>query len=409
MHPRSTRETMTPLPTLLFFVLALVAVLGYGGLLRLTFTSYYRGANDFFIPWRAVQLLLTEGRNPYGPDVTADIQRALFGHTRQPDEHQFDFAYPLILAPLLAPYTLLPYEWAQPLWQATIQTLLAAGLLLWYRTLHPARVAGRGTAVGTATLLLWGLTLYPAARAFLLGQIALLVFAAAVVALWALARGRDGTAGAALALVTVKPQLSFLAVPALLVLAWTSGRRQVLWGFGATFVGLLALSLALMPGWPLAFFQRLVEYQRYTSLGAASDSPSPLALLVRPFGSAAAAVEALGVVALLAVLFDALWRQRLAPAWPQVGNALLTVSAWIAPRAATTDQVLLLLPLLFLLRRRPRPVAMVVAGLVWAGLWLLFFTTVQGDQEQLIVRLPLPLIVLALWLSDRRMPSSSLG
>lgn len=401
MYPRSKAQIQAAFSQRLLLVFALSAVLSYGALLRLAFTSHSQGANDFFIPWRATQALLWDGQNPYSPEVTADIQRTLFGRTRQPDEHQFDFAYPLTLVPLLAPYTLLPYDWAQPLWQASIQALLAAGLLLWHRMWLPPTSVSSGAAVGTAALLLWGLTLYPTARAFLLGQVALLVFAAIVVALWALARGHDRTAGAALALATVKPQLSFLVVPALLVLAWTSGRRQVLGAFGATFIVLMALSLALMPTWPLAFFERLVEYQRYTSLGTASDSPSPLALLLRPLGPVAPSVEVLLVLTLLTVLFRGVWRQRRTPAWPSVGSALLTAGAWVAPRAATTDQTLLLLPLLFLLRCRSRLTTVVVAGLLWAGLWALFLATVQGDQEQLVLRLPLPFVVLALWLWDR--------
>ncbi|HYN90085.1 MAG TPA: glycosyltransferase family 87 protein [Ardenticatenaceae bacterium] len=238
-----TRTRHRLLPLLAGLAAALLVLLAYAAVLRLALTSSYRGANDFSIPWRATQALLWEGRNPYGPEVTAEIQQTLFDRTRGPEEHQFDFAYPLTLAPLLAPYTLFDYEWAQPLWQATLHLLLVGALLLWVRSWRddfPSPVA-------FAALALWTLSVYPAARAFLLGQVAVLVFAALALASWALVRRHDVLAGTALAIATVKPQLAFLIVPLLLAVAWRADRRRVVWAFAATLSILVLVSLALHP------------------------------------------------------------------------------------------------------------------------------------------------------------------
>lgn len=380
--------------------LVVLVIIVYAFVLRHTFTSIYGGGSDFYIPWRAIQSLLWEGRDPYGSEVSAEIQHFLFGRALGPNEHQFDFAYPLTLAPLLAPYTLFPFDWAQPLWQATLHALLLIGLFLWYPRIYPEAWIGRWALIKLAALLLWTLTLYPALRAFYLGQVALLVFGAVTVGFWALVRGHDRTAGIALAIATVKPQLSFLIVPAILFILYTQRRRQTLRAFGATLAALLALSLTWMPTWPLAFLRRLAEYRRYTDLGVSTDSPSPLALLLQPLGSTAPLLESLIALAVLVAALHYVWKQRQAPNWPHLFSILLCVSAWIAPRAATTDQTLLVLPLLFLLVRRSRYSAVVIAASLWSALWFLWLVTVQGSQEDLIMRLPLPLLITALWLWD---------
>jgi hypothetical protein len=67
----------------------------------------------------------------------------------------------------------------------------------------------------------------------------------------AASRWRDGLAGAALAGLTTKPQVTAVLVLALLL--WTARRRRywVAWGFGATLAMLAAASALFVPWWPL--------------------------------------------------------------------------------------------------------------------------------------------------------------
>lgn len=393
-------------PPLLLTALFVAIVLLYGTLLRYTFTPYYQGANDFFIPWLAVRALVWEGADPYGPEVTRAIQTRLFGGEAPPDHHQFDFAYPLTVAPLLAPYTALPYRWAQPLWHATLHGLLIAGLLLWARALFdrplaPLLLVGLG---------LWGLTFYHAARAFILGQIAVVGFATAAVALWALHERRWVTAGVALAIATVKPQLAFLLVPLCLLLGWWGGgkdreeRRALFLGFALALGVLLGLAFLWQPAWPLAWLRRLTEYNRYTSVGQATDALSVLALALQRLGLGQPWVAPLATTLLVAPLGWAAWRQRQHPDWLWLGSAALLVTAWITPRTATTDQTLLLLPLVYLLGRVPRARALLIAIVGWAMMWAAFFATLRGDTEALTMRLWFPLLVALLWLVVRPAP-----
>src|SRR5438105_13082408 len=91
-------------------------------------THNFPGANDFYIPWRASQALFVEGRNPYGADVTRDIQIVLFGAPRRADQHQYAFAYPLPVSLLLAPLVRLPYDAAEAAWLSVCLVLLLSAV-----------------------------------------------------------------------------------------------------------------------------------------------------------------------------------------------------------------------------------------------------------------------------------------
>src|ERR1700678_1115872 len=65
---------------------------------------------DLYPRWLGTQELLLRGRNPYGPEVSHEIQKAFYGHAvsqdysqpgRKVDEQRF--AYPLYVVFLLAP------------------------------------------------------------------------------------------------------------------------------------------------------------------------------------------------------------------------------------------------------------------------------------------------------------------
>jgi Gpi18-like mannosyltransferase len=91
-----------------------------------------------------------------------------------------------------------------------------------------------------ALTVLWGILLYNSVRTVILGQFAGIVFLGIVATIFALRRQREGIAGVLLALTTMKPQMSFLLIPALLI--WGLGQRR--WRFLAAFF----LSLAVLFG-----------------------------------------------------------------------------------------------------------------------------------------------------------------
>lgn len=370
----------------LFWALFFVAV---ATALREAFTSSHPGANDFYIPWRAVRELAIEGRNPYSPAVTRDIQQVLFGGPRPPGAHQYAFAYPLTILPLLAPLAPLPYDWAEAIWLTLSLWALLGGFFLSLRVLDwsPRPLA-------MAALALWALLFYPAARALILGQIAAIVFFLAAASIYLLHRGHPAWAGVALAATTIKPQMVVLLIP--LLLLWATERRQmIVWRtFALTLAGLVLLPLLWLPTWPLDFLRAVTDYAGYVPVG----SPVGIALSFLP--ASGVLTFALDGV-LLALLAYGFWRERAhgTSSLLRIASLSIVVGLLIMPRGGTTNQVLLVIPCMlatcWLVRRRRGPLtASVILALLLALPWLLFLITVQGNTEQDVMFVPLPFAVL---------------
>jgi hypothetical protein len=119
-------------------------------------------------------------------------------------------------------------------------------------------------------------------------------------------------------------------------------------------------------------------------------------------------------------------------AWGDSGErferaAMLTLvtTCILAPRTATTDFVMMTPVLCALLGRvasRGNPLngrgqtaagALAAAGIeaaLFIGLWALFLATVQGDQEQAVMYLPLPALLLGfllIWRTARTLPEQA--
>ena len=74
-------------------------------------TSKAPGANDFYSRWAGARAFFVEGRDPYGLDVTAEIQAA---KGIDPDlTGKGSFAFPFHVVFLFWPLAYLPYAWAQ--------------------------------------------------------------------------------------------------------------------------------------------------------------------------------------------------------------------------------------------------------------------------------------------------------
>lgn len=345
---------------------------------------------DFFPRWAGAQAYLQHGLNPYSEEVTQQIQWAIYGRLAQPGEDQGLFAYPFYTVFLIAPLTLLPYPWATALWLAILEFGLIAALIMlldiygWHPS--PALLVFMGA---------WVITFYPEWRGLLLGQLALLVFVLLVLALWALAHGRDRLAGVALALTTIKPQIVFLVIPFLLL--W--GISQQRWGFIRAFVlalgGLAAASFLALPDWLSGFMHQLTLYPSYTS------KDSVLAMIIQSI------LPGLGVpgqiiltLAFLAGLGWAWWREARS-GWVSFHWTLgltLVVSSIVALRTGTPNYAVFLIPLVPLfhhLFRRAGVWALVgVQMALFIGIWALFITTRRGIAQDPVMYLPLPLLML---------------
>lgn len=355
------------------------------------FTTRWLGGNDLFVVWRAVRAWLVEGQDPYSQAVTRTIQLEMLGRLAGPDEHQFGFAYPLGIVLFVAPLLPFPFPLARAIWMVWLQGLMVLFVLagVWPRRPRPIELA---VLVGVAFFF------YPTARAIILGQPAVLVAAAVATTLWALRAERDWTAGVALGLTTLKPQMVLFFVPAVLWWAWRAGRRGIWWGFGATLLLLTALPMLIYPTWPLGFLAAVRAYAAYT--GRIQEGPMFIIgdWVGAPVGHAVAWG---GSAALLVWLIWRLWTSQedtltaeRAFLWS------LIVTMWTAWRTATTNQIVGLLPVLAWWRDDlDRRSFWLMVGLLLVVPWWVFLATLVGDAEQLPAYVPVPVLSLLVMLA----------
>jgi hypothetical protein len=254
----------------------------------------------------------------------------------------------------------------------------------------------------------WVILFYHGARTIILGQVAGLVFLGLALALWALHRRLDGLAGAALAFCTIKPQMVYLVIPFLLWWGWRQQRWRFLGFFGGTLAGLAGLSLLFLPTWPLDFLAQMRTYNSYQALGYNNNIGSPVWIISHVYLPFLGRAGEMALVAALLAYTGYTWlayRSRPEAFHWLVGLSLLTTNL-ITPRAATTNYIVLLLPLFLLLvvlsRRYGFGWALAVQVILLVGLWLFFAATVQGNLEGPELYLPLPLLLLAALLLFRR-------
>lgn len=367
-----------------------VALVGLVCYVTVSLVSYLQltrdqgGAPDFFTPWLASRAFLVEGLDPYSDEVTARSQHAILGRAAETGEDQLAFAYPLPVVILLAPFALLPYPVAQAAW--------TGGLLLGTCLLSRAWIRRRLSSFGLVGLFLWTIGFYPIARSLILGQIALastLLFGLGVLLLLrppTAERRREILAGVALAFALVKPQLMFLAVPLVILRAWRDGQRAAVVVWGATSLSLLGVSLLLAPGWIGRWIQRVAEYAAYVK------APAIIATLLPP-----AWLHLPAALAGLSIALWASWRRLRAPVADFLPTLwlVLAVTLLVTPRSTASDQALLALPFLHWIDLYPRW-APAGAAIVAIGLWILFLVFLSSAGESWLLRLPLPIVTLAI-------------
>lgn len=360
------------------------------------FTSVAPGGNDFYPRWKGAQLFWRDGIDPYSDKTSLAIQRDVYGKPAEPDQDQLLFVYPFYTVFLLLPLVWLPlsYSWIQAIWMVGLQFALIASILFLLRLIEwrmPAWLLG--------LTLLWTLIFYNSARTLILGQFTALIFLFLVTALYALKQQRDLLAGVLMALTTIKPQLTLLLIPALFL--WATGQRRYRFiaGFLLAMVCLAAASFLLLPGWLSSFIDQVRSYPAYTV------TPPPLWVITSYyFPVLGKPVETL--MSILLLLFLALeWRHLLhldagSDRFFVIIGLTLVITNMIIVRTATTNYIVLYIPLFWGLRRASvrysygNLLIMLIYLLSIVAMWTLFLATVQGDFEHPVMYLPLPLLLL---------------
>jgi hypothetical protein len=355
---------------------------------------------DYVCYWAAGRLLIA-GENPYDPALQADIQRD-HGWNRDKDGlgiYEFlPFYYPPWFAMLCAALVPLGYSVARMTW-----ILLDAGLVFASAYLLRDAVPGvpRSVPMLLVPLFIFSWT------AVIIGQTTPLILFL-IVAAWRLMQARhDGLAGAALAWLTIKPQLTVLLLPAVLLWSARQGRWRVVGGFTATLAVLVLASFAVLPGWVRAF------------LRAPKVTPPPTEyfpwigstwfLLLKGVGLRSWGLWGLyllgAVPFVVAVLRAALDRAR--PVEDVLSLSLLAAYV-VAPYGRHYDFPVLLVPFLVMLGRRLAPAAgaaVLAALLILPYLhflilpWIKARLRISGKFNPEFTFVWVPLLLAACWLA----------
>ena len=329
--------------------LVLVGVLGGAVVLvHNVLTSQLVTTSDFLPRWEGARLFVEEGLSPYSEETSLAIQELFYGRPAEGDEDRVLFAYPFYTVFVVFPLVFVNYAWASAIWIVLLELSLIASFVLLLRLYN-----WRPGPLLAPLLFLWILLDYPALRGVFLGQPSHVVTFLQVLTVFAVVRGRGGVAGVALAVSTIKPQMGYLFVPALLLWALVAGRKRLLLAFTLTFGGMLTASFLLQPDWFGAWFDQVRLYSQYTS-AAYSEIGSPVWIVTRVYLGPPPIAEwiAAGVLALplLWAWFGVLVQKR-HDRWLWAVMLTLAVSHLIGLRTATPHFVIFNIAFVFFFKR----------------------------------------------------------
>ena len=305
--------------------------------------------SDLYPRWLGARELLLRRRNPYGDDITKEIQKGYYGReldAKRPNDpkDQQGFAYPVYVVFLLAPLIGLPFHGVQLFFHWLLLALTAASVWLWLRALR-----WHLPPLAIVICIVFTLGCFPAVQGIKLQQLSLLVAALLAASAACASGGFLFCSGVLLALATIKPQLAWPLVAWMLL--WAAGdwrkRRRFVFGLGIAISLLLAAAEIVLPGWLPRFVRALGQYHRYTQ----SQS-----VLLLPWGIS-------GIFIAAAVLACAwlLWKLRLvAPDGKDFGVAtalVLALTVLVVPMYAPYNQLLLLPAILVVFRDGPELVS----------------------------------------------------
>jgi hypothetical protein len=228
-------------------------------------------SSDLYPAWLGTRELLVNQRDPYSPEVTADIQKGVWGRTvdgRNPGDPKDEsrFAYPLYVVFTLGPTILLPFSAAKVLFIGFAITTSGLSVWVWLRLF-----GHRSTSAQITMGIVLFLGSWPFVLALRVHQPAVIVLASITGAMTAVAAGLPWAGGVMLAFATIKPQ-SAVGIVAWLLLWSVSNwkeRKGLFLSFALTFSAMFVAAELLLPGWFWEWREALSAYMRYAPLTGA--------------------------------------------------------------------------------------------------------------------------------------------
>jgi len=354
-------------------------------------------ASDFLGYWAAANLL-AQRQNPYDQTAMLSLEQ---DQGWAGDDPVFSWNPPWLHV-LLLPLGVLPFRPAAALWFVIAPLVVGISVLLVWDTF-----SSRKHALGLVAALLTAFLFSPTLHAILEGQVNTLILLGCAGFVALSIRRRDTMAGAALVLVTVKPHISYLLVPALLLVSLLRGRWRILLGFMGSLLSLLVVATCLYPRWAVAY---LVLFDVAASPLGATTYATPTA---RGVLRACLGVD-IGIwpsVACLAIFLVLVWLRGRQTDLPDLASLSLLLGLPTAPFGWSTDQVVLLIPVLqavqwsldsLAVQRRTVVVSLLLTYIFAAFVWLVSYRDVA------FAAVP-PMIGLLWWYARGRASPGPLG
>lgn len=298
--------------------------------------GYFCG-NDLYPIWLTTGELLAHRTNPYTPEMEHRIETGLYARPLD-RSNRIDagvnfrgFSYPLYTDVLAIPLSLVSFRIVQIVLIAVFPILIILSVRWWAVAMGAS--FSHGELIGAALLTLFSVQVLEGLWAL---QPTILVGVLLAFAVAALRRGHLATAGVAIALCSIKPQL--IALLALWFLVWACSdwthRRRLVVVLALSGIVLLVLAEIWLPRWWMGWWHQLPNYRLY-------DSPA-LAELI--FGKIIGHLLGLGILALAAI--TALrWRSSRSDSAQfslLIAFLLATSVVFISSSIAVYDQFLLL-------------------------------------------------------------------
>jgi hypothetical protein len=352
---------MKPRAWLVLSVLACGITLAYRSTILLPWESYVNEHSldiahgrlkaqlgDLYPRWVGTRELLLHGRNPYGPEVSHEIQMGFYGHVV---EQQFNapgtpvideqrFVYPVYVVFLMAPVAGVDFPVLQEWAPAFLALLTVVSILLWLGLLR-----WQPSWIVTVTIILFVLSSPQVMQGLRLRQLGMAVAFLLALSVWCIVKNKLALAGIFLAFSTIKPQMA--ALPLAWLLFWGLGDLRKRWpllaGFGTALGVLVGAGEIVLPGWPHYFLVGLAAYRKYF------PTTSLLCLVFGNIGGGVISTLAIGSIWVFA------WKNRGEDAASSEFLCTLATSfiaaALVLPILTPYNQVLLLLPIAMILHQ----------------------------------------------------------
>lgn len=239
----------------IFLILTIVA--GLVAINLLIFAKIAKGG-EFLTPWYGARAFLFDHASPYSTYVPDHVQSMVYGRSAEPGENPFILDLPFSILLLFFPLALIPNAGTA----LVIFQLLLEIIVLWL-AVESVQLTNWSPKIDLQiTFFLFMVLNYFTIHSLLEGSLSILVIAGIAGLLLSLRTGRDELAGALVAFLLFKWQVTapILIFATLRVIRFR--RWRVIAGFGMFTFVLTTISYFLYPGWTIPYLRALVNDSR---------------------------------------------------------------------------------------------------------------------------------------------------